>query len=328
MHLSLYNFSTKEAAITFFSFVAIFIVTMNIINDKIQIKRMILIIIFLSLTITFYGIARKYFILGKELTGSFGTFGNRNQYAAYMVMVVPLTVGFALSCKNQFQKFIFAFFSAIITAGVFLSSSRGGSLSLIFSFALMFFLLKKEKLIKGNYWAFCIPIFLGIGFLLTTGFEPFKNRLFVLWESLGLRWTVNEEAFKIIKDFPLFGVGLGNFNHIFTIYQKSTYSLYYKHLHNDYLQLIIETGLIGAFVYFAFLFKIFKNIFSELKQRHDSFAKNIVIGGVCGLFGLMIHSFFDFNFHIPAVSLLFWFILALTYKCSYVHFYHAGTNET
>ena len=150
-HLSLYGFSTKQEIIHFISLIIAFIIAINIFIDKRQFERMILIIIFLSLALALYGITKKYFILGKEATGSFSTFGNKNHFADYMVMVVSLTTGYALSCRNKFKKFIFSFIGAIIAASIFLSLSRAGALSFIFSFSefLMYFckflFTKKER---------------------------------------------------------------------------------------------------------------------------------------------------------------------------------------
>jgi O-antigen ligase len=132
----------------------------------------------------------------------------------------------------------------------------------------------------------------------------------------------------MLKDFPLLGVGWGNFRYAFTFYKNVTpFPAYYEHLHNDNLQLVVETGLVGSFLYFLFLFKIFKDIFINLKKRHDPFVKGIVLGGLCGLMGTIFHGFFEYNFHIPAISLLFWFMSGLIYKCVHMHFQPYKTKE-
>ncbi|MEM7816908.1 MAG: hypothetical protein QXZ20_03270, partial [Candidatus Aenigmatarchaeota archaeon] len=134
--LSIYPLVTKIEIIKFISFVSAFFLILNIFEKKEQFKRAVLIIIFLGLVLSFYGLIKKYFILEKEITGSFSTFGSRNSFAGYMLMVASLAIGYTLTYQDKAKKLIFSFISAILCASIFLSLSRAGSLSLIFSLLL------------------------------------------------------------------------------------------------------------------------------------------------------------------------------------------------
>jgi O-antigen ligase len=327
--LSFYSLATKEGIIKFIAFLIIFFVAANCVNKREQFKRLFLIIISLGVILAFYGIAKKYFILGKETTHSFSTFGNRNHYAGYMIMIASLATGYALYCQNKFKRFIFGFASAIICASVFLSLSRAGSLSLLFSLTLIFLLLKKDGRIAKSYWIIGLVVILALFLVSAAGFSAIRDRFMLFWQGLFGRWTVVRDSLGMLRDFPFFGVGLDNFQYVFPIYQKRpTFPSYYEYLHNDHFQLIVETGLIAAAAYFFFLFKIFREIFKKLKERNDSFIKGVTLGGLCGLLGVIFHSFFDFNFHIPATSFLFWLILGLIYRCVHTHFhYYTPEND-
>jgi len=292
---------------------------MNIFRERKRIERLILVIILWAVCLVFYGVAKRYFNVGQEITGSFSTFGNRNHFAAYMVMVAPLAIAYSLCCKNKVKKIIFIFIGTIISAGVFLSFSRAGSVSLILALFLMGSLLKKGKIAREKYWVLLV-IVLGVSFVLMVGFNPIKQRFILLQQGLWYRFRIVRDSLQIVKDFPIFGVGLGNFSNIFTLYQRFVSRGYYYYLHNDHLQMIVEVGLVGAFFYFCFLFNILKDILDRLGKRNDMFVRNIVVGGLSGTVGLVIHSFFEFNFHIPAVALLFWIILGLTYNTVCSHF--------
>jgi O-antigen ligase len=320
--LSFYSLLTKEELIKFISFLIVFFVPLNAFTEKKQFKRAFFTIIFLGLALAFYGVAKKYFILGKTATESFSTFGNRNHYAGYMVMVAPLAISYAVYCENKFKRLIFGFIGAIICTSVFLSLSRAGSLSLVLSLLIMALIMISQGRTKNTYWIIGISVVLAVLLTSIAGVSPIGERFKQFWQGLFDRWQVARDSLAMIKDFPIFGIGWGNFRYVFTLYQKFSISPnYYKYLHNDHLQLVVETGLIGAALYFGFLFKIFWEIFSELKKRRDYFTKSVVLGGLCGLIGVIFHSFFDFNFHIPAISFLFWFILGLIYKCVQTHFY-------
>jgi len=321
LRTAFYSLPLREELVKFLSLFSIFIVTINVLEKKRQFQRLILTVIFLSLTLSFYGLFRKYTILGAAETQSFSTFGNANHFAGYMIMVVPLAIGYGLSCRNIFAKLIFGFIAAMISASVFLSLSRAGSLSLVLSLLIMCYLLFRQNAGMLKYGVIILAIAVSILLLMLAGPGPFKKTFIFFKEGMLGRWAVARDSLRMIRDFPLFGCGLGNFSYLFPSYQTfATFPVYYKYLHNEYLQMIVETGCIGAFFYFFFIFKMLKDIFSQLATRHDPFVQHIVLGGWCGLVGLLFHSIFEFNFHIPAVALLFWLIAGLIYKCVYTHF--------
>jgi len=324
--VSVYSFATKKELLNLLPFFIIFFVTLNIVEKRTSFNRLFLTIIFWSLALSFYGAVKRYFLPGTEEPYSFSTFGNKNHFAAYMVMTGPLAIGYALSQAERVKKYLFGFIAAVICASVFLSLSRAGSISIVLSLALMLFLLNKEGMAKGNRWLILAVVLLVI-LVLLSGIGPIKERFLKIQAAWSWRWDIVSDSIPLIKDFPLFGVGAGNFQYVFTLYKKFISPSYYAHLHNDHLQLVAETGIIAGFFYFAFLIGIFRDILRNLRARRDPFVKSMVIGGICGLSGLLFHSFFDFNFHIPAVALLFWFILGLVYKCSYTHFIYEKENR-
>jgi len=321
----MYAVSTKEELIKFSSFIIIFFTAINVLEDRNQFKRVIFCIIFWGFILAFYGLVKKYAFAQKAVTYSysFSTFGNKNHYAAYMIMATTLATGYTLLQRDRIKKYLLGFVTAIMSVSVFLSLSRAGSLSLIFSFTLFTFLLRRERMIKEKYWTIGIVAVLATILVLIAGTGPIEKRFFYLWQDRyvqAIRWFMVKDSVKMVRDFPLFGVGWGNFQYIFTLYRKIIYNRYVVHLHNDHLQLIIETGLIASFFYFSFLFKIFKDILTKLKTRKDPLVKSLAMGGICGLLGVMLHSIVDFNFHIPAIAILFWLILGLTYKLVNTHF--------
>lgn len=192
----------------------------------------------------------------------------------------------------------------------------------------MFCFMAKEKLHNGQYWLIAAVIIFAALLISISGFDPIQQRMSILKEGFIGRWLTLSDSLNIFKNFPLFGIGLDNFKYVFTMYQRSKqFAIYYDYPHNDYLQFLLESGLVCTIVLSVFFFNLFKNLFIELNRRHDPFVKSIVIGGMSGLLGVIVHSFVDFNFHVPAVALLFWLLLGLIYKCVYTHFYPSGVSE-
>ncbi|MDD5584131.1 MAG: O-antigen ligase family protein [Candidatus Omnitrophica bacterium] len=318
--LSIYPFNTKQELIKYVCFFSIFFVALNTVWEKKQFERLFSIAIIWAALLCLYGIMRTYFVFQRADTAWFSSFGNRNSFASYMILFASLGIGYSVACTDKFKKILFGFLGAFICASIFLSLSRAGALSMVCSLALIFLFLKEAKKSKGQLWIVLISIGIAIAFIAISGFEPLKNRFFLLREGLASRISIMNDAIHIVRNFPLFGVGLGNFHIIFTAYRKFVYAGYFYYLHNDHLQLILETGLFASLSYYLFLFTIFKNIIVRLKERHDPFVRSIVISGMCGLWGVLLHNFVDFNFHIPAVAFSFWLLLGLLYKCVHVHF--------
>lgn len=318
--IALYPLPAKTEIIKFINYLTVFIVAINLVSMKKQFKRFFLLIIFWGLCLCFYGLIRNYFIFNGEVINSFGVFGNKNHFAGYMLMVAPLSVGYAMYCRNGAKKVILSLIASFICASIFLSLSRAATVSLLFSLLLMGMLIKgkwsdgKKEVILAAIAA------LGMVFVLIAGINPVLHKFSFLWQGLWKRLIVADSFLGMIKDFPLFGIGSGNFSYLFPIYRKFISPVHYYYMHNDHLQLIAETGLLGGFFYFSFLYLILKDIFLKLKVRRDPFVTNMVLGGFCGLMGVIVHSFFEFDFHIPAISFLFWLILGLVYKCVNTHF--------
>jgi putative inorganic carbon (hco3(-)) transporter len=53
-------------------------------------------------------------------------------------------------------------------------------------------------------------------------------------------------AMDMVRDYPVFGAGAGGFYTAFTRYRGSDIRPFYDHAHNDYTQLLVETGVLGA----------------------------------------------------------------------------------
>jgi O-antigen ligase len=116
-------------------------------------------------------------------------------------------------------------------------------------------------------------------------------------------------------DHPLTGVGLGAFPTVYPSYGSSS-SRYERveQVHNDYLQLLTDgglvAGLIGASALIWLLSTWVKGLRADLSRRADWLP--ILTGASIAVLGLLIHSLLDFNLQIPANALLFLMIVALS----------------
>jgi O-antigen ligase/tetratricopeptide (TPR) repeat protein len=135
--------------------------------------------------------------------------------------------------------------------------------------------------------------------------------------GIGIRPAVWKATLGMIGDFPRVGVGLAAWPEIFPRYEPSPWSVnYFREAHNDYLQYLSETGIVGSLLALAFVGLVLARIFAAKRSLPD---KDWPLVGalLLGLGVMAFHELVDFPLHIPANALLFTLFLALVLRmCS------------
>jgi O-antigen ligase len=94
------------------------------------------------------------------------------------------------------------------------------------------------------------------------------------------------------------------------------------HAHNDYLQLLIETGWLGFFSimigFFIFLGTRARNI-KLIDFRRDPLRFFLAVGALSGMISMAVHSLFDFTLQIPANCVYFVVLMAILSACTRPH---------
>jgi O-antigen ligase len=263
----------------------------------------------------------------------FGTYINGHHFAALMVMMLGLTLGLIYS-KGVGRETRTLHIIAAVTMGiaVFMSSSRGGMLSLIavlVFITLVSFLHRNnlrdgkssenetKTIFSGNLALFgggLALLFLLFGAVLFLGSEEFLLR--------GLGFTTQADAssgrmhfwqvsVQIIRDNPILGVGLEGFGVAYTKYDTWNGTFRVERAHNDYLQTLTDTGIVGFITISLFIFLLFRRAFEILNTTQDRFRYGVCLGALAACFGVLIHSFFDFPLRTPANTLIFLILVTL-----------------
>ena len=93
--LSIYPEATVNILLQFISYLAVFFVTVNYLDDERKCKRLVAVIILTGFLLSLYGILIKHNVS----RASYGTFTNRNHFAAYIQLIIPLSLSYALISK-------------------------------------------------------------------------------------------------------------------------------------------------------------------------------------------------------------------------------------
>jgi len=349
--ISVNPYATRAELFKIISYLGVFLLIINYVDSKRKLMRMSAVIVFSGIVVALLGVAQKvteapkiYWFwepLFKKDASFFGPFVNPNHFAGYTEMVVPLSIGLSIVKWRHLAKkrsrgireffitvgneegcklILFSFFIVLMVGALFLSSSRGGIISFLGSMVfLLAMMIKKEKerrnltiLVGFLISIFSLLIWMGIGPLI----KEFSSIQDISMDyDIQYRFQNWKDTSKLVQDFPLFGAGLANFAAIFSKYKTSDLQYYYLYLENDYLQLLCEMGIFGFGIFSWFILSFFR----ELRLGHSKYeAKEMgsiqyisLYGCLTGVVAIMVHSFWDFNIHIPSNALLFSIIMGL-----------------
>jgi len=120
----------------------------------------------------------------------------------------------------------------------------------------------------------------------------------------------------MIKDFPVFGVGPGNWKILFPVYglagtKAETGFIHVQRPHNDYLWILAETGLLGFISFILIIFISLLYILKTVLNFRKNNGNTVILFLFMGITGYLVNSFFSFPRERVFSSLLFYLYLAL-----------------
>jgi O-antigen ligase len=123
-------------------------------------------------------------------------------------------------------------------------------------------------------------------------------------DELFSRTEIWKDSWKMIREHPVTGVGLGAYKTVFPIYARHNGMLLVEYVHNDYIQSLTDGGIVGGLLALAFVLLILRAMLRGMKSD-DPMLAGLAIGCGAGVCSLLVHSMFDFNLQIPSNALLF-----------------------
>ena len=239
----------------------------------------------------------------------FGPYVNRNHFAGFAELVLPMALVPLLLGRVRRQRLIIVGILAVIPLSALLfSASRGGIISLAaeLAFVVLVLVLRrtggKHVVIGGTVvlLALLTVSWLGVGEILAR-----FSKLQTLEVTENKRSSMRHGAWHIFVDHPLLGTGLGTLQQVYPPYETLYDGKIVNHAHNDYLEALAETGLAGGLCCAWFVGALMFGALSFLQSGDTSFASTLRLCGFTACWGLLVHSLVDFNLHIPSNLLLF-----------------------
>lgn len=272
-----------------------------------------------------------------------GTYINRNHFACLMNMCIPVSAGLlaaqanlrtsprgpsttmgdaVFSNRSLFLYFLFLGLIVMVLALIF-SMSRMGQLSLVAAIVLaaMLYRMAAGRGERSRHRFVPLTLFMVFGLALLWGVwkgaEPVANRWQVLESEYEQRLDLWTSTSEVIRDFPLFGTGLGTYELANARYKPQRFhALVLDHAHNDYLELLSEVGLIGFIFWLAFFLLCLISGVRAWSRHRSALSRCLGIGAFAAAAATLIHSLADFNLQIPANTMLLFLIMGLFWRVS------------
>lgn len=332
-------FFTKNLSLSINSFIQILIVLVMVLNliflfrDKLHLLKYITLLVGASVflqTLSQLSTALQDFEgVTNALNNLRGNTGNVNIFAASLNVKIPFLVVGILHYSN-WKKWFLALCLLLASLIVILISARAAYLGLFFQFVIFFIVyfkvhsFTKKTVIQTTY--ILIPLVLAVFFssiVFKNGdsvgrFESVGTRIVQIADtneaSASARLNYWSNAAQMISKDPTTGIGLGNWRVESIPYERTTIDEAFisSHTHNDFLEIIAETGIFNGLVYLSLFIIIFfinaKNIFTN-----NGTDKTISLLVLMLFIGYFTDAFFNFPLYRPTMQLAFALMIVLTF---------------
>lgn len=245
-----------------------------------------------------------------------GPFVYHNHFAGCMELLIPLAAAVGWPKHPSGIKVFNALLVPVLgLAAVVLAQSRGGLVVILAELVigLVFFW---RSLFGENRHSRRIFVIAGsatiLVLLVLTNWSPLIARLGNLGHrdaSLSERLQIDEGGWRIWHHYPVWGTGFATFETVYPRYAVSDSRNIVNYAHNDYLQALVETGLMGGIAVLLFL-----GLYLYSFPRSTSCSRRVLVikrAAFIGTWGLLLHAWGDFQFHAEGIALLFFLLAGL-----------------
>jgi len=248
----------------------------------------------------------------------YGPYVNHNHYAGLMEMLTPFPMALAVSrFPHGNRKLVVAAVAALMAGTIFLSGSRGGMIAFGVQAMLLLMMLRPHRSRWKQPAALGVFLVVIVGFLVWLGGNELTHRLVSIQSearqelSGGVRLTIDRDCLHMFVQRPILGWGLGAFPIVYPQFRTFYTTFFVNQAHNDYLQLLVETGIVGAAIALWFIVLTFRRAWAKLDNWTETANGTLTVAALLGCVGILVHSVLDFNLQIPANAALFYVLCAI-----------------
>jgi len=258
-----------------------------------------------------------------------GLFISPNHFAGYLEIIALMGLSLVVWGRISIVgRLLIGYAALCCIAGIAISGSRGGYLSFTFGACIFMILtLLAWKRLRPRKFAAIASISAAAGVLLFAGIvymmfqsTTVKERFLQINDPENMRLQLWSAALQQFEQSPLIGTGAFSYLYYGRMFRDPSVQNDPIHVHNDYLQLLADYGLIGAALFLLLLgchlfagSRSYLQLVRQSEAADDPLSNNLAlcIGGLSVLAAYMVHSVVDFNMQLPANAILIAVVFAI-----------------
>jgi O-antigen ligase len=274
--------------------VVVAVATMVAVTTTKRLVRLVLVQVFAMLMMAMIALSQGSH--DDRLYGVGQLFGDPNDFALNLCIVLPICVAFALSRRRLLAKLFWIVAMGLILFAIISTSSRGGFLTLI-AVTIAMWRGFRVPAPTALVVVLVIAIFAGLA-ISVRGASSFYERMVTIvhpdWDpnaSGQARRELLKESVRLTFQHPLFGVGPGRFVEAGGAWHVT---------HNSYTQLSSESGIPSLILFLMMVWSTLKKLRATKLLDSNSDSRHLIAGLYCGMQAYLVGAFF--------LSTAYWFV--------------------
>lgn len=249
----------------------------------------------------------------------FSTLGQPNWLAAYLVLIIPVSLSFLFTASKKMQKIAFLVISLSLILALIFSGSRSGFAGMTISLIIFFALNGKGLIVKNRKILFTsIVLFVvlsatsGSALMIRLGQSLTRQKNVAGGTETGqIRLIVWQGAYDAFKKSLILGHGPETFAYSYSQFrplahnQTTEWNFFYNKAHNELLNYLANIGILGTSTYLLFLLASLIRIFKVARSK-DSINSTFAKSAFAAIVGYHVAIFFGFS---TVVSQLMMFLI-------------------
>jgi O-antigen ligase len=330
------EYVARDEMICVLIYALLFFAIVNNLHRQESMQLIALTLIFLAMLVAAYAVFqvatksnKVWMVVSPYGRRGTGTFISPNNCAGFLEMILPLGLAWVLVSRAKATLKVFVGYAALVTlAGIVATVSRGSWISVGLALIVFFSVLVFHHSYRLPSLAMLAVLICG-GILMAPRLQFYKGRMKELTKNNQInsnaRFDLWTAAVKMWETNPWWGVGPAHYDYRFREWRPVTEQLQPDRAHNDYVNTLADWGVVGLALIATTMGLLATGVIktwgftggaqSDLGGRNSNkFA--LVLGGSMGLLAILVHSFVDFNMHIPANAVLAVTLMALLSCCT------------
>jgi len=299
-----------------------------------------------GVVLAFIGIAQKAVWNGKVYgfweplepgSGPFGPFINRNHFAGWMLLVIPVAIGYFSAqiakgmqgvkpgwrrrivwfSTNQANRTVLTGFAIVVMGfALVMTLSRSGVTCLLLALAISAInVWRHQATLAKKRWLSGYLVFVFVLAVSWAGIDALAARFAEVDWKMGGRALAWEDGWRIHEMFPWLGTGFNTYGTATVLYQRNDLVSHYLEAHNDYLQILVEGGWLVAVPVLLTILLFAREVWKRFKEAEDDPTGYwIRLGAVTGMVAMAFQSVVEFSLQMPGNAALFCVLAAIAIR--------------